>query len=95
MTEHLAVELVSAARVQAAPAEKLPEAVPLLNVTDPAGLDLVPESVSETTAVQVELSLIGVEAGVQVTAVEVVRFVTPSAKPGAVLLLAWIESLAL
>jgi hypothetical protein len=95
VTEHLAVELVSAARVQVALGVKLPEAAPLFRVTVPPGLDLLPESVSETVAVQVELSLIGVEAGVQLTAVAVARLVTVRAKPVALLLLAWMASLAL
>jgi hypothetical protein len=43
------------ARVQLALGEKLPEAAPLLKLTVPLGFDLVPESVSVTVAVQVEL----------------------------------------
>jgi hypothetical protein len=56
---------------------------------------LVPESLSETVAVHVELSLIGTELGAQLTEVAVARLVTVRAKPLAVLLLAWIASLAL
>ena len=43
---------------------KLPVAAPLLaKLTVPAGNDFVPEPVSETTAVQLTESLIGVVAG--------------------------------
>jgi hypothetical protein len=61
---------------------KLPEAEPFPKLTEPCGHDFVPESVSETVAVQVELWLIATEAGKQLTLVEVVRFVTVNAKPG-------------
>jgi hypothetical protein len=55
---------------------KLPEAAPFEKLTEPAGNDFVPESVSDTVAVHVELSLIGVEAGEQLTLVEVIRLLT-------------------
>jgi hypothetical protein len=58
---------------------KLPEAEPFPKATEPCGHDFAPESVSETVAVQVEPWLIATEAGEQLTLVEVVRFVTPSA----------------
>jgi hypothetical protein len=90
----LAVELVAAARVQVALGLNAPEAVPLEKVTVPAGLDFVPESVSETVAVQVVLSLIGTELGAHPTTVELVRLVTVRAKPVALALSAW-TSLAL
>ena len=73
---------------------KLPGAAPFEKLTEPCGHDLLPVSVSDTVAVQVEPWLIATEAGVQLTLVEVVRFVTPSAKPVAVLLSAWMLSLA-
>jgi hypothetical protein len=95
VTEHLALELVSAAKVQVALGEKLPEALPLAKVTAPPGLDLVPLSVSVTVAVQLVPWLIATAEGVQLTAVEVVRFVTARAKPVLSALAAWIESLAL
>jgi hypothetical protein len=76
----LALELVSAAKVQVALGVKLPEAVPFEKLTVPPGLDFVPESVSVTVAVQVVPWLIATELGVQLTAVAVVRFVTVMSK---------------
>jgi hypothetical protein len=62
-------------------------------LTVPCGQDLVPESVSDTVAVQVEPWFR--ETGVaQTTLVEVDRLVTVSAKPMLSLLSTWIESLA-
>ena len=59
-----------------------PVAVPAFaKLTEPAGNDFVPVSVSETVAVQVTESLIGVEDGKQETLVEVDRFVTVNANP--------------
>ena len=75
MTAQLEVELVAADRVQVALGEKLPEEL-VVRVTVPAGLDLVPASVSVTVAVQVEPALIGTWPGEQLTAVEVVRLFT-------------------
>jgi hypothetical protein len=92
VTEHFDVELVSAASVQVALGEKLPDADPLERVTVPPGLDFVPVSVSVTVAVQVVLSLIGTEPGEQETLVDVERTVTVSVfEP---LLGAWTGSLA-
>ena len=76
MTAQLEVELVAADRVQVALGLKLPEAAPLVSVTVPAGLDLLPESVSETVAVQVEPALIATEDGLQLIDVAVVRLFT-------------------
>ena len=74
---------------------KEPVAAPLLaKLTVPAGADLSPEPVSETTAVQLTESLIGVVAGVQVTLVEVVRLVTVRLKPVVSALSAWMPSVA-
>ena len=73
---------------------KLPEAAPFPNVTEPCGHDFVGESASDTVAVHVEPWLIATEAGEQLTLVAVVRFVTPSGKPVASVLSAWMPSLA-
>ena len=63
----------------------LPPKVPapvLEKFTVPWGQDFVPESVSETTTVQVVVWLIATDAGLHpVTWVEVVRLVTPRATP--------------
>ena len=59
------------------------------NVTVPVGWDLVPLSVSETTAVQVVVSFAGIVPGEQVTTVEVDRLVTVTSKPSGSLLIAW------
>ena len=66
---------MAADRVQAALGEKLPEEL-VVSVTEPAGLDLVPESVSVTVAVQFDPALIGTWPGEQLTAVEVERLFT-------------------
>ena len=95
MSAQVELEPVAADRVQVALGLKLPEAAPLFRVTDPAGLDLPPVSVSVTVAVQLVPWLIATELGVQLTAVEVVRLVTVRAKPVLSALAAWIESLAL
>ena len=81
------------ARVQVALGEKLPEAAPFEKVTVPPGFDCEPESVSVTTAVQLEpwLTATGV---VQVTLVDVVRFETVRAKPVASELFWWTLPLA-
>ena len=69
---------------------KLPVAAPeLAKLTEPAGNDFAPESVSETVAVQVELWLIATDAGEQTTVVEVVRLLTVRLKPVVSALLAW------
>jgi hypothetical protein len=81
VTAHVEVELVATANVQVALGENAPEATPFVNVTEPAGLDFVPGSVSETVAVQVEPWLIATEFGEHDTDVEVERFVTVRAKP--------------
>ena len=96
MTEQLEVVPVPIwLRVQVALGLKLPVAVPAFaKLTEPCGHDFAGESVSDTVAVQVVLSAIGVEDGEQLTLVEVVRFVTVNAKPVAVLLFAWTESSA-
>src|SRR5262245_44337584 len=67
----------------------------VLKVTVPVGTLAVPLSVSETVAVQFAEppTAIG-DAGVQLIVVLVVRVVTLSGKPVVVLLLAWVESLA-
>ena len=81
------------ARVQVALGVKLPEAAPFENVTVPLGFDCEPESVSVTTAVQLEpwLTATGV---LQVTLVDVVRFETVRAKPVASELFWWTLPLA-
>ena len=82
------------ARVQVALGVKLPEAAPFENVTVPLGFDCEPESVSVTTAVQLEPWLIATEPGEQETEVKVVRLLTVRAKPVASELLAWVLPLA-
>jgi hypothetical protein len=62
-------------RVQVPPEENVP-ALELVKVTVPPGRRAVPESVSETVAVQVEAEFTGTEDGEQVTEVPEVRFVT-------------------
>ena len=94
MSAQVEVELVAADRVQVALGLKLPEAAPLVRVTEPAGLDLLPESVSLTVAVQVEPWLIATEDGLQLIDVAVVRLFTVSAKPVVSELLAWVLPLA-
>ena len=95
MTAQLEVELVAADRVQVALGLKLPEAAPLVRVTEPAGLDFVPLSVSLTVAVQLEPWLIATEPGEQETEVKVVRLLTVRAKPVASELFWWVLPLAL
>ena len=94
MTEQLELEPVATERVQVALGEKLPEAAPLVRVTEPAGLDFVPASVSLTVAVQLEPWLIATEPGEQLIAVEVVRLFAVKAKPVVSELLAWVLPLA-
>ena len=78
-------------RVQGLP-PKVPAPV-LEKFTVPWGQDFVPESVSETTTVQVVVWLIATDAGLHpVTVVEVVRFVTPSENPVASEDAAWTPS---
>ena len=72
VTEQVELEPVATERVQVALGEKLPEAL-VVSVTEPAGLDLVPESVSVTVAVQVEPWLIATVPAEQLIAVEVER----------------------
>jgi hypothetical protein len=88
------LEPVAADRVQVALGLKLPEAAPLVSVTEPAGLDFVPLSVSLTVAVQLEPWLIATEPGEQETEVKVVRLLTVRAKPVASELFPWTLSLA-
>ena len=80
---------MTVARVQG-----FPPKVPVLSlekVTEPAGVVLVPVSVSVTVAVQMVAAPTGTEAGVQLTAVVVERVVTVSPKvPGP--LPAWVLS---
>ena len=59
----------------------MPLAPPLLKVTVPDGADLVPLSLSVTVAVQDELSLIGTDAGEQVTFVVVDRLTPVTVEP--------------
>jgi hypothetical protein len=94
VTEHFEVELVSAASAHVALGENAPEAPPLPKVTEPPGVDLVPPSVSDTVAVQVVPWLIATLLGEQLTAVEVVRFVTVNAIPVASELFACVLPLA-
>jgi len=70
-------------------------AFPLLaKLTDPAGADAVPESVSETSTVHVVDWLIATDAGEQpVTDVEVERVVTVTPTPVVSLLAACTKSL--
>jgi hypothetical protein len=81
VTAHVEVELVAADSVQVALGENAPKAAPFVNVTEPAGLDLVPLPVSVTVAVHVEPWLIATEAGEHATEVEVERLITVKAKP--------------
>ena len=60
-------------REQVPPEENVPEASEE-KLTVPEGRDEVPESVSETVAVQVEAEFTGTEDGEQVRLVELVRF---------------------
>ena len=94
VTEQVELEPVATESVQVALGEKLPEAL-VVSVTEPAGLDLVPESVSVTVAVQVELWLIATEDGLQLIDVAGVRLFTVRAKPVVSELLAWTLSAAL
>jgi hypothetical protein len=71
------------------PPLKLPDAAPFEKLTEPAGNDFVPESVSDTVAVHVEPWLIATDDGEQLTAVEVERLLTLRAKPVLSELLAW------
>ena len=73
MTEQELVRV--AGRVQVPPEENVPEASEE-KLTVPEGRDEVPESLSETVAVQVEAEFTGTEDGEQTTEVEVVRLVT-------------------
>jgi hypothetical protein len=73
---------------------KPPGAAPFEKLAEPCGHDLLPVSVSDTVAVQVEPWLIATEDGEQATDADVVRFVTVNEKPVAVLLFAWMLSLA-
>ena len=82
------------ASVQVALGEKLPEAAPFEKLTEPCGHDFVPESVSETVAVQVEPWSIATEDGLQLIEVAVVRLFTVRAKPVVSELLAWVLPLA-
>ena len=66
----------------------------LLKLADPCGHDEVPESVSETVAVQSVDPLIGVLVGVHEVDVDVVRKVTVRPKPIESALYAWTLSLA-
>ena len=69
--------------------------VPLLaSAIVPPGALLVPASVSVTVTVQVVESFTGIDPDAQLTPVVVVRGRTVSAKALAVLLPAWIESVA-
>jgi hypothetical protein len=74
VTEHVDVPTVAlATRVHGFGVPKVPAAPVLVNVTEPAGLLAPAPLVSTTVAVQVDAWLIGTEAGLQVTVVEVVR----------------------
>jgi hypothetical protein len=83
--------VVPGVRVHGLP-EKPPVAEPLEKMTVPPGADGVPESVSDTTTVQVVDWWIATGLGEQrVTCVEVER-ATTSPKPAPLLLPAWTES---
>lgn len=56
------------------------EPEPLLKLTEPVGVVVVPELVSLTVAVQVVGAFTGTDPGVQVTVVDVVRCVALTAK---------------
>jgi hypothetical protein len=74
VTEHVDVPTVAlATRVHGFGVPNVPAAPVEVNVTEPAGLLAPAPLVSTTVAVQVEAWLIGTEAGLQVTVVEVVR----------------------
>jgi hypothetical protein len=88
------LELVAAERVQVALDEKPPEEL-VVSVTDPAGLDFVPASVSLTVAVQVEPWLIATVPGEQLIAVEVERLLTVNVEPVPSELFPWTLSLGL
>ena len=87
----LVVPVATWVRVQLPPLLKLPVAGPLSKLTVPAGNDLLPPSVSETVAVQVEPWLIATVAGLQLVVGWVERLVTVSANPVASLLSAWMS----
>jgi hypothetical protein len=74
------VDAPTCARVQVVELNVPEAAGAALKVTVPVGNDFVPESLSETTVVQVEAWPNATEAGLQVTVVEVERLVTVSAK---------------
>jgi hypothetical protein len=73
---------------------KVPDEAPLVKLAVPFGHDGVPESASDTVAVQVVEPLIGLLAGVHDVDVDVVRRVTVRSNPVASLLSACTESLA-
>ncbi len=73
---------------------KLPDDAPLLKLAVPCGHDAVPESESDTVAVQVVDPLIGLLDGEHDVEGDVVRRVTVTANPVASVLLACTESLA-
>ncbi len=76
------------------PPLKVPLEAPLLKLAVPCGGDAVPESVSDTVAVQVVELLIGVLLGEHDVEVDVLRRVTVNGNPVASVLLAWTLSLA-
>jgi hypothetical protein len=65
----------------------------LVNETVPVGVDVVPDAVSLTVAVQVDPWETGIEEELQLTLVDVERAVTFNARPIASELFAWTESL--
>ncbi len=95
VTEQLDVVLLPTwASVQLADGVKLPDEAPLLKLAVPCGHEAVPESESDTVAVQVVDPLIGLLDGAHDVAVDVVRSVTVNANPVASVLSAWVASFA-
>ncbi len=86
--------LPTCASAQLADGVNVPDEPPLLKVAVPCGHDGVPESVSDTVAVQVVELLIGLPLGEHDVDVDVVRRVTVNANPVASVLSACTASLA-